>query len=582
MFHIDVLMGSTLTARCFSCSEERLLVDGHQRVEPAPKLGVMGDHARSFAWLMLIVGTFLATLTVVQDILVHFVFGNPTKIQQQASMLAILLTFDFLIATLGLFLIAGASQFVVAATASLLARSYSRRTQAFALLAVPAVAVLTWYCFDYLTPSNMVLIPGPDYVAYEHGLTPSRYGKIAAFQAAVTLFTVIYTTAATTKIRRWLPFTCCGIAVGVGFGLAAVRAYPFWAKNVAATQTISQDIEKKTIPIVGGNSVRTIDWTPDGKALLVRMILPDEIVTLKGNNQSTMKLPPMWSLNAVNTVGTRVFTTKWSPNGSYLESLDLGSMHVERKLINTVSNEDPSVRPNAYIGPSRSMRAIPFMSPLNIVRDRPHAVDFYDGTTLAKIASFEFAVGQALPGLVSVSADGKTVAYSLFTSSTAGKIEVRLLPEGTVIGKLEGKFGSVVALSPDGRHIAVVEQRPNPDSSDKSTDWISVYDIASSRLTGTREILGSCKPERTEDDGCRNYLAPVWSPDGSFVAYADGPVGQNTLRIWHPVGVSATDRNVQISVPFNLISVAPDGSSVAVDDFDDSVTIVRTRNGEAL
>ena len=62
----------------------------------------MGDHARSFAWLMLIVGTFLATLTVVQDILVHFVFGNPTKIQQQASMLAILLTFDFLIATLGL------------------------------------------------------------------------------------------------------------------------------------------------------------------------------------------------------------------------------------------------------------------------------------------------------------------------------------------------------------------------------------------------------------------------------------------------------------------------------------------------
>jgi len=257
-------------------------------------------------------------------------------------------------------------------------------------------------------------------------------------------------------------------------------------------------------------------------------------------------------------------------------------MHVERKLIDTVPNEDPSVRPNAYIGPSRSMKAIPFMSPLNIVRDRPHVVDLYDGTTLTRIASFEFAVGQALPGLVSVSADGKVVAYSLPMSSTAGKIEVRSLPDGTVIGKLDGRFGPVVALSPNGRNIAVVELRPKLDSAGESTEWISVFDIASSRLTGTREIFGACKPERTEDDRCRNYLAPTWSPDGSFVAYADGPIGQNTLRIWHPFGATTTDRNVQISVPFNLISVSRDGSTVAVDDFDDSVTIVRTRNGRPL
>lgn len=172
-----------------------------------------------------------------------------------------------------------------------------------------------------------------------------------------------------------------------------------------------------------------------------------------------------------------------------------------------------------------------------------------------RIASFEFAVGQALPDLVSGSADGKVVAYSLPTSSTAAKIKIRSLPDGTVIGKLGGRFGPVVALSPDGKNIAVVEQRPKLDSHDESTEWISMYDIASSRLTGTREILGACKPERTEEDRCRNYLAPTWSPDGSFVAYADGPIGQNTLRIWHPFGATTTDRNVQISVPFNLISV---------------------------
>ena len=32
-------------------------MDEQQRLEPGPKLGVTGDHARSFAWLMLIVGT---------------------------------------------------------------------------------------------------------------------------------------------------------------------------------------------------------------------------------------------------------------------------------------------------------------------------------------------------------------------------------------------------------------------------------------------------------------------------------------------------------------------------------------------
>ena len=174
------LSGVYLNGAMSSCSEERVLVDKQQRVEPGTKPSVMGDHARSFAWLMLMTGIFLATLAVIQDILVHFFLGNPAKVQQQASMLAILLTLDFLIATLGLFLVAGASQSVVAAIASLLARRYGRRTQALALLAVPAVAVLTWYCFDYLTPSNMALIPGLDYVPYEHGLTPPRYGKITA------------------------------------------------------------------------------------------------------------------------------------------------------------------------------------------------------------------------------------------------------------------------------------------------------------------------------------------------------------------------------------------------------------------
>jgi len=543
---------------------------------------VIGDHARAFAWLILMIGTLLVTMTGVQGVLVHFFLGNPNKIQQQALLLAISLTFDFLIATLGLFLVAGASQTVVAVVATLLARHFGRRTQARALLTIPAVAILTWYCFDYLTPSNMVLIPGPDFVPYQHGLTLSRYAKITAFQTVATTFTVIYATNATKKIRRWLPLACCGAACVVGAGLAAVRDYPLWAQIVAARQTISEDIEEKTIPIAEGSSIRTIDWTPDGRAILVRMILPDEIVMVREDGQSTMKIPPNWSLNAVSTVGTVVFTTEASPYGSYLESLDLTNMSAQRRLIDNVPNEDASERPQAYIGTSRSVMAIPFMSPYTNVRDRPHIVDLYNGSTLAKIASFRFAVGQTLPGLVSISEDGKVAAYSLPTSSGAGAIEIRSLPDGAVIGKLEGRFGAVVALSPNGKTVAAVEERYKSGSVGEPSKWISVFDIKSQRLFGGREIMGACKVQRTEGDTCRGYLPLMWSPDGSFVAYADGPLGRHTLHIWHPFGGNVMDRDLPIKVPFNIISLSPDGSAVAVDDFDDSVTIVRSRNGKPL
>jgi len=38
----------------------------------------------------------------------------------------------------------------------------------------------------------------------------------------------------------------------------------------------------------------------------------------------------------------------------------------------------------------------------------------------------------------------------------------------------------------------------------------------------------------------------------------------------------------KISVRFYHIWLSPDGSAVAVDDFDDSVTIIRTKNGKPL
>jgi len=147
---------------------------------------------------------------------------------------------------------------------------------------------------------------------------------------------------------------------------------------------------------------------------------------------------------------------------------------------------------------------------------------------------------------------------------------------------VEGRFGPVVALSPNGKTFAAVEERPKSCSVGETSNWISVFEIASNKLFGGREIKGACKVQQTEGDTCRDYLPPMWSPDGSFVAYADGPLGRNTLHIWHPFGENIMDRDVTIKVPFNIIALSPDGSAVAVDDFDDSVTIVRSKNGKPL
>lgn len=84
-------------------------------------------------------------------------------------------------------------------------------------------AIITWYAFDYLTPSNIMLgiNADSDWRPYEHGLTPTRYLSAFAAQAAATLFTIAYAkTIAKRRSRAALIgyALVAAIVIGAGFG----------------------------------------------------------------------------------------------------------------------------------------------------------------------------------------------------------------------------------------------------------------------------------------------------------------------------------------------------------------------------
>jgi hypothetical protein len=61
------------------------------------------------------------------------------------------------------------------------------------LPALPVTAVLTWYCYDYLTPDfNLGINADPDWTPYQHGISIAHYQGALLFQAPVTLFSFLY------------------------------------------------------------------------------------------------------------------------------------------------------------------------------------------------------------------------------------------------------------------------------------------------------------------------------------------------------------------------------------------------------
>ncbi len=88
-------------------------------------------------------------------------------------------------------------------------------------------AILTWYSYDYLTPTdfNLGINTGPDWAPFEHGLSPLRFMSSLAGQGPVTLFNLLYfDTVLRGKSKRSLLLASLTIAVVIGLIGGYLRA----------------------------------------------------------------------------------------------------------------------------------------------------------------------------------------------------------------------------------------------------------------------------------------------------------------------------------------------------------------------
>jgi hypothetical protein len=159
------------------------------------KSAVTVSYAQSLLWSALFVAITVGASSIVELVFVDFVHGNPNRSQGNAIFMMVVETpLISAIAIIGFFLVFTLPQLFQTAVINVLNQQFDDRARFAVFLALPLTAVLTWYCYDYLTPSdlNLGINVGPDWTPYQHGISRSRYMGALEFQAPVTLFGFLY------------------------------------------------------------------------------------------------------------------------------------------------------------------------------------------------------------------------------------------------------------------------------------------------------------------------------------------------------------------------------------------------------
>jgi len=192
------------------------------------KSAVAKSYGRSLLWLALFTAIAVGVMNLVELTLIDFVHGNPHRPQSNALFMMVVFTPLFgVIGAIGTFLVFTLPQLFQAALIVILGRTFGDRARFAALLALPLTAILTWYSYDYLTPTdfNLAINTGPDWVPFRHGLSLSRFMSSLAVQAPVTLFSLLYFDAGLRgNSKRLIVVTSLAIAIVVGLTGGYLRA----------------------------------------------------------------------------------------------------------------------------------------------------------------------------------------------------------------------------------------------------------------------------------------------------------------------------------------------------------------------
>jgi len=181
--------------------------------------------AQSFAWIVLLIAVIveIAVLTIFIHGKTH---GNDVDAAPMIVVISLILVTSLILGVASIvsaFLTFALSQFFQALVSDILVRLLGDRGQFGILPALPLTAILSWYCWDYLTPPFQLGInAGTDWAPYQHGLTLTRYLMMLIVQTPVTLFSLAYCDATVRQNSRKPTVRAAlalAIVAGVVFGL---------------------------------------------------------------------------------------------------------------------------------------------------------------------------------------------------------------------------------------------------------------------------------------------------------------------------------------------------------------------------
>ena len=185
------------------------------------KGGVKARYALCLLWLSLIFAIISIFSNITELVFVDFVHGNPHRPKSNAVEMMWWFSIIFgIVSIIGCFLVFSLPQMIQAVLHSA-ARQFPRPFYyIFILISIPLLSVLTWYCWEYLTPTdfNLGINEGPDWKPYQHGITIQRYLSALAFQTPVSLYSIIYCEPDLIKMSR-KTVLAAGLVLAVPIGI---------------------------------------------------------------------------------------------------------------------------------------------------------------------------------------------------------------------------------------------------------------------------------------------------------------------------------------------------------------------------
>jgi hypothetical protein len=189
------------------------------------------SYVKSLLLIALAASVFLGISIIVQTVFVDFVHGNPHRTQGNAIFMMLVYPPLFaVIAVIGVGLVFGFSQLFQIVLVNGFVKRYGPIGHLVVLLALPVTTIITWYGYEYLTPTdfNLGINTPSDWRPYQHGLTSSRYLLTLAFQAAVTIFSVLYFEA---TLRKGFEKLLIAVVLIVAVALGCVQGHAMATKQ---------------------------------------------------------------------------------------------------------------------------------------------------------------------------------------------------------------------------------------------------------------------------------------------------------------------------------------------------------------